>query len=95
MLRCVHRCQRRRDAPRLQFNVTELAATGKQADIETELLRHKALAANRVVELAREKTPPPPPPLKQVSSEQLNSFTLRVAVGKRAQASRDFRSFEV
>jgi hypothetical protein len=51
---------------RPQFNVTELAAAGKQADIETELLRLKALAAKSVVELAREKTPPPPlPPLKQ------------------------------
>ena len=50
---------------RPQFNVTELAAAGKQADLETERLRLKALAAS-VVELAREKTPPPP--LKQVSS---------------------------
>jgi hypothetical protein len=51
-----------------QFNVTELAAAGKQADLETERLRFKALAGKRVVELAREKTmppPPPPPPLKQ------------------------------
>jgi hypothetical protein len=51
---------------RPQFNVTELAATGKQADIETEWLRLKALATKSVVELAREKPPPPPPPpLKQ------------------------------
>jgi hypothetical protein len=51
---------------RPQFNVTELAAAGKQADLETERLRLKALAAKRAVELAREKTPPlPPPPLKQ------------------------------
>ena len=51
---------------RPQFNVTELAAAGKQADLETERLRLKALAAKSVVELAREKTPPPPPPpLKQ------------------------------
>jgi hypothetical protein len=49
---------------RLQFNVTELAAAGKQADLETERLRLKALAAKSIVELAREKTPPPPP-LKQ------------------------------
>jgi hypothetical protein len=49
-----------------QFNVNEFAAAGKQADLETERLRLKALAAKRVVELAREKTPPPPPrPLKQ------------------------------
>jgi hypothetical protein len=47
---------------RPQFNVTELAAAGKQADLER--LRLKALAAKSVVELAREKTPPPPP-LKQ------------------------------
>ncbi len=49
---------------RPQFNVTELAAAGKQADLETERerLRLKALAAKSVVELAREKTPPPPPP---------------------------------
>ncbi len=53
-------------ALRAQFNVTELAAAGKQADLETEPLRLKALAAKSVVELAREKTPPPPsPPLKQ------------------------------
>jgi len=51
---------------RPQFNVTELAAAGKQADLETERLRFKALAPKSVVELAREKTPPPPsPPLKQ------------------------------
>jgi hypothetical protein len=51
---------------RPQFNVAELAAAGKQADLETERLRLKALAAKCVVELAREKTPPPPPPpLKQ------------------------------
>jgi hypothetical protein len=51
---------------RPQFNVSELAAAGKQADLETERLRLKALAAKSVVELAREKTPPPPPPpLKQ------------------------------
>jgi hypothetical protein len=51
---------------RPQFNVTELAAAGKQADLETERVRLKALAAKSVVELAREKTPPPPPPpLKQ------------------------------
>jgi hypothetical protein len=48
---------------RPQFNVTELVAAGKQADLETERLRLKALAAKSVVELAREKTPPPP--LKQ------------------------------
>jgi hypothetical protein len=70
---------------RPQRNVTELAAAGKQADLETEWLRFKALAAKSGVELAREKTPPPPPPLKAVSSEQLNSSALRVAVGKRAQ----------
>ncbi len=50
-----------------QFNVNEFAAAGKQVDLETERLRLKALAAKRVVELAREKTPPPPPP---PSSEQ-------------------------
>ncbi len=51
---------------RPQFNVTELAAAGKQADLETEWLRLKALATKSVVELARKKTlPPPPPPLKQ------------------------------
>jgi hypothetical protein len=62
---------------RPQFKVTELAAAGKQADLETERLRLKALAATSVVELAREKMPPPPPPpLKQVSSEQLNSLAL-------------------
>jgi hypothetical protein len=70
---------------RPQLNVTELAAAGKQADLETEWLRFKALAAKSGVELAREKTPPPPPPLKAVSSEQLNSSALRFAVGKRAQ----------
>jgi hypothetical protein len=48
-----------------QFKVTELAAAGKQADLETERLWLKALAAKSVVELTREKTPPlPPPPLK-------------------------------
>jgi hypothetical protein len=47
---------------RPQLNVTELAAAGKQADLETERLRFKALAANSAVELARETTPPPPPP---------------------------------
>jgi hypothetical protein len=51
---------------RPQFNVTELAASDKQADLETERLELKALAAKSVVELARGKTPPlPPPPLKQ------------------------------
>jgi hypothetical protein len=58
---------------RPQFNVTELAAAGKQADLETERLLLKALTAKSAVELAREKTPPPPPPpLKQraVSNEQ-------------------------
>jgi hypothetical protein len=50
---------------RRQFNVTELAASDKQADLETERLRLKVLAAKSVVELARKKTPPPPPPLKQ------------------------------
>jgi hypothetical protein len=54
---------------RRQFNVTELAAAGKQADLETERLRLKALAAKSVVELAREKTPPPPPPLTQASEQ--------------------------
>jgi hypothetical protein len=39
---------------RPQFNVTERAAAGKQADLETERLRLKALAAKSVVELARE-----------------------------------------
>jgi hypothetical protein len=53
---------------RPQFNVTELAAAGKHADLETERLT----------------PPSPPPPLKQVSSEQLNSLALRFAVGKRA-----------
>ncbi len=50
-----------------QFNFNEFAAAGKQADLETERLPLplKALAAKRVVELAREKTPPPPRPLKQ------------------------------
>jgi hypothetical protein len=47
---------------RPQVNVTELSAAGKQADLESERLRLKALAAKSVVELAREKTPPPPPP---------------------------------
>jgi hypothetical protein len=46
--------------PQFNFNVTELAAAGKQADLETERLGQKALAATSVVELAREKTPPPP-----------------------------------
>jgi hypothetical protein len=51
---------------RPQFNLTELAPADKQADVETERLRLKALAAKSVAELAREKTPPPrPPPLKQ------------------------------
>jgi hypothetical protein len=47
---------------RPQVNVTELAAAGKQADLETERRRSRVFS---VVELAREKTlPPPPPPLK-------------------------------
>jgi hypothetical protein len=47
---------------RPQFNVTEVTATGKQADPR----RAAAAQGARVVELAREKTPPPPPPpLKQ------------------------------
>jgi hypothetical protein len=72
---------------RPQFNVTELAAADKQAYLETERLRHKALAAKSVVELAREKTPPPlPPPHKPQATIEL--FALRVAVGKRA-CSRD------
>ncbi len=68
-----------------QFNVTELAAAGKQADLETERLRLKALAAKSGVELAREKTPPSPPPPQAVSSERLNSLSLRFAVGKHVQ----------
>ena len=40
-----------------QFNVTELAAAGKQADLETEWLRLKGTRSQ--VELARKKTPPP------------------------------------
>ena len=76
---------------RAQFIVTELTAAGKQADLETERLRLKA--AKSVVELAREKTPPPPPPPLKQSSEQLNSLTLRFALGKRAQEI--CRSFEV
>jgi hypothetical protein len=51
---------------RPQLNVTELAAVGKQTDLETERLRLKTLAIKSAVKLAREKTPPPPPPpLKQ------------------------------
>ncbi len=49
---------------RRQFNVSELAAAGKQADLETERLRLKALAAKSVW---------PPRPPQAVSSEQLNS----------------------
>jgi hypothetical protein len=47
---------------RPQLNITELVASGKQADLETERLQLKALAAKSVVELASEKPPPPPPP---------------------------------
>ncbi len=47
---------------RQQFNVTELAVSGKQRP----RLPLKSLAVKSFVELAREKTPPPPPPpLKQ------------------------------
>jgi hypothetical protein len=56
-----------------QFNVTELAAVGKQTDLETERLRLKALAAKSFVELAREKTtplPPPPPATATQACEQ-------------------------
>jgi hypothetical protein len=38
---------------RQQFNVTELAAAGKQADLETERLRLKALAAKSVASSSR------------------------------------------
>ena len=69
---------------RPQFNVTELAAAGKQADLETERLRLKALAAKSVVELAREDAAATTAATQAVSSEQLNS-ALRVAVGKRAR----------
>ena len=63
---------------RPQLNVTELAAAGKQADLETERLRLKALAAKSVVELAREKTPPPPPPPhKPQATIELFSSALR------------------
>jgi hypothetical protein len=61
---------------RPQFNVTELAVAGKQADLETERLRLTALAAKSVVELAREKTPPPPPPCaSQVCKRVLERFS--------------------
>jgi hypothetical protein len=79
---------------RPQFNVTELTAAGKQADLETERLRLKALAAKSVVELAREKTQDAAAAATQaVSREQLNSLALCVAVGKRAREI--CRSFEV
>jgi hypothetical protein len=70
---------------RPQFNVTELVAAGKQADLENERLRLKALAAKCVVELAREDTAAATAATQAVSSEQLNSSALRGAVGKRAQ----------
>ncbi len=47
-----------------QFNVTELAAAGKQADLETERLPLKALAAKRCRVGAREDAAAAPP-LKQ------------------------------
>jgi hypothetical protein len=74
---------------RPQFNVTELAAAGKHADLETERLRLKALAAKCVVELARESRRRPAA-TQAVSSEQLNSLVLRVAVGKRFSLKFEF-----
>jgi hypothetical protein len=47
---------------RPQFNVTELAAAGKQADLETE--RRSQPRASSSWRARRQ----PPPPLKQVSS---------------------------
>jgi hypothetical protein len=77
-----------------QFNVTEFAAAGKQADLETERLRLKALAAKSFVELAREDAAAATTATQAVSSEQLklNSFALRFAV---EPCSRDLFELEV
>jgi hypothetical protein len=69
-----------------QFNVTELAAADKQADLETERLRLKALAAKSVCRVgAREDAAAATAATQaaRASSEQVNSFALHFAVGKR------------
>ncbi len=76
---------------RRQFNVTELAAAGKQADLETERLRLKAQESCRVG--AREDAAAATAATQVVSSERLNSLALRVAAGKCTQEI--CRSFEV
>jgi hypothetical protein len=71
---------------RAQFNVTKLAAAGKQADLETERLQG-ARSQERCRVCAREDAAAATAATQAVSSEQLNSLTLRFAVGTRA---RDF-----
>jgi hypothetical protein len=80
---------------RPQFNVTELAAAGKQADLETERLLLKALATKRVVELAREKTEDAAAATaatQAVSSEQLNT---QLCASQLASVLKRFSELEV
>ncbi len=72
---------------RPQFNVTELAAAGKQADLEIEWLRFKgARSQERCRVGAREDAAAATAATQVVSSERLNSLALRVAAGKCDQA---------
>jgi hypothetical protein len=72
---------------RPQLNVTELAAAGKQADLETEQgARSQACCCCRVG--AREDTAAATAATQAVSSDQLNSSALRFAVA--SVCARDF-----
>jgi hypothetical protein len=69
---------------RPQFNVTEVAAAGKQADLETERLRLKgARSQERCRVGAREDAAAATAATQAVSSDQLVSFALHFAVGTR------------
>jgi hypothetical protein len=78
---------------RPQFNVTELAAAGKQADLEIERLRLKALAAQSCRVGAREDAAATTAAIQAVSSEQLNSLAL--CASQLASVLERFSSLEV
>jgi hypothetical protein len=69
---------------RPQFDVTELAAADKQAELETEAAAQGARSQERCRVGAREDAAATAA-TQAVSSEQLNSFALRVAVGEHPQ----------
>ena len=68
---------------RPQLNVTELAAAGKQADLETEAAAAQGTHSQDHCRVgAREDAAAATAAAQAVSSEQLNSLALRFAVGK-------------